>query len=97
MSNKDIIKKQAKRSLNLGLGIAELVGEQVGSIVKNLEKEGYVNRSEGKKIARELLSEANSLQKKLSSRLDKKVNAVVKSSGASSSTRKPKARSKKRK
>ncbi len=100
MSHHDNVKKHAKRALSVGVGIAQLIGEQVGSVVKHLEQEGYLNQSEGKKLAREALSDANAFQKKLSAGLDRKVRGVVKSAGtkSKSATRRKKAgRSRKRK
>ena len=93
--NKDQAKKHAKRALSVGFGVAQLVSDQVGSVVSGLERDGHINRAEGKKMAKKLLAEANKFQRKISSRVDKQVRKVVKSSSSKKSAQKRGAKKKK--
>jgi polyhydroxyalkanoate synthesis regulator phasin len=79
----------------VGFGVAQLVSDQVGSVVSGLERDGHINRAEGKKMAKKLLAEANKFQRKISSRVDKQVRKVVKSSSSKKSAQKRGAKKKK--
>lgn len=79
-SGQEMLKKHVKQAVNIGLGLAELAGSKLEEGLKKLEQEGYINRNEGQRLSRELLREANALQKKFSSRVDKEVQRVVNSS-----------------
>jgi polyhydroxyalkanoate synthesis regulator phasin len=83
-TKKEQVKKHAKKAVNVGLGVVQLVGEQVNSILGSLEKEGHINRAEGKRMAKSVLAEANKFQKKISGTVDKKVKKVVNSSSTKS-------------
>ena len=96
-ANKQEVKKVLKKAANVGLGLSQIVGGHLSSAISNLEKDGYIDRAEGKKLAKDLLSEANKLQKTFSSRVDKQVQRVVKSSGTKSLASKTKKKPAKKK
>ena len=83
MSNKDAVKKHAKRAVNVGLGVVQLVGDQLEKVISGLEKDGHIDRKSGKRMAQDLLGDVNKFQRKISARVDKQVRKVVKSSGTS--------------
>lgn len=84
-------KKHITKAVNLGLGIMQLAEEKLNATLSALEKEGHINRKQGRQMAKDLLGEVNAFQKKLSAKIDKGVRGVVKSAGTRSKTR-PKAK-----
>jgi len=95
-NRKEELKKHVQLAASIGFGLAHAAGEQVGRMLAGLEQDGYINRTEGRRMAKELLGDINQFQKKLSSKVDKKVRRVVQSSGTSSKAKKSKTRAKKR-
>ncbi len=87
MPTKKEVAKHAQRAVNVGLGLAQMVGEQLNTVLSGLEKDGHINRTEGKRLAKDLLKDVNTFQKKLSTKVDKKVKRVVQSSGTVTKTR----------
>lgn len=71
---KDVIKK----SVLLGLGVGALTKEKAEKFVKELQKKGYLDVKEGKKLARELMAESKKAQKKVQTAVEKQVKAAVK-------------------
>ncbi|MEA3430753.1 MAG: hypothetical protein U9R08_05750 [Nanoarchaeota archaeon] len=69
MSKKDLLKK----SVLIGIGLGVLTKSKVEKYVKDLKKEGYLDAKEGKKLAKEFLSEGRKLENKLKASLKKRV------------------------
>ena len=74
MGKKDLL----KRSVLLGIGIGALTREKVERYVKKLNKEGYLDVAEGKRLAREMLSEGKRMEKKAKAMIEKRIKMAKK-------------------
>lgn len=76
MGKADLVKKLVL----IGIGTAALTAEKVDKVAKELEKQGYFNVQEGKKLVREVMGEARKTQKKFTDVVAGKVDAAMKRS-----------------
>lgn len=76
-SSKPNFKKYLTQAISVGWGVMDAVQDRVDDTVSALEREGYLNRAEGRRLAKNLLTEANKWQKQFSQRVDKEVRKVT--------------------
>ncbi|MBW3003364.1 hypothetical protein KY328_04815 [Candidatus Woesearchaeota archaeon] len=74
MAKKDLL----RRSVLIGIGLGAITKEKVERYVKDLRKEGYLDVEEGKKLARDMLSEGKRMEKKLKQHLKKRISMAKK-------------------
>jgi len=74
MKKQDIV----KRSLLLGVGLAAFAREHSEKVVYGLVKKGLVDPKEGKKLVKNIYSEAEKSGKKVAKVMEKELNRVVK-------------------
>ncbi len=64
-----------------GIGVISLTQEKVEEFTQEMVKKGEMNREEGKKFVREVLSEKEKQVKDLEDKINEKVENVIKKSG----------------
>ena len=74
MAKKDLLKK----SVLIGIGLGAITKSKVEKYIKELKKEGYLDVAEGKKLARDMISETKRMEKALKSHVKKRVQMVRK-------------------
>jgi polyhydroxyalkanoate synthesis regulator phasin len=65
--------KLLKKGILVAIGLGAITKEKVEHAVDKMSKEGYLNVSEGKKLASSLLKDARSREKRLMKLLEKKM------------------------
>lgn len=74
MNQKELLKK----GLLVGVGVATYAQEKTQQVVKELAKQGYLNKAEGKKIVRNICVEAEKSGRRVASLLQKELNVILK-------------------
>ncbi len=84
MNQKELLKK----GLLVGVGVAAYAQEKTQQVVKELAKQGYLNKAEGKKIVRNICMEAERSGRRVASLLQKELNTILKAAASSRKKRK---------
>jgi len=66
-----------KKTMYMGLGLAELTREKVEEISRELVKKGEISEKEGRDLAEELSRKADAAKKDLEKRVDKLVKQAL--------------------
>lgn len=66
-----------KKTMYMGLGLAEMTREKVEEISKELVKKGEISEKEGRDLAEELVRKAASAKKSLETQVDKLVKQAL--------------------
>jgi len=66
-----------KKTMYMGLGLAELTREKVEEISKELVKKGEISEKEGRDLAEEISRKAEAAKKDLEKRVDKLVKQAL--------------------
>lgn len=66
-----------KKTMYMGLGLAELTREKVEEISKELVKKGEISEKEGRDLAEEISRKAEAAKKNLEKRVDKLVKQAL--------------------
>lgn len=74
MNQKELLKK----GLLVGVGVAAYAQEKTQQVVKELAKQGYLNKAEGKKIVRNICMEAEKSGRRVASLLQKELKVILK-------------------
>lgn len=74
MNQKELLKK----GLLVGVGVAAYAQEKAEQVVKELSKQGYLNKAEGKRLVRNLCTEAEKSGKRVAALLQKEMNVILK-------------------
>ena len=72
------MKELIKKSVLFGLGLGALTKEKADKFAKEMQKKGYMNAKEGKKLVKDLVSESAKTQKKIQSMVDANVKKALK-------------------
>ena len=84
MNKNDVLKK----SILVGVGIAAYAQEKAQQVVKELAQQGYLNKTEGKKIIRTICTEAEKSGRRVAQVVQKELNAILKSTPQTKKKRK---------
>ena len=84
MNQKELLKK----GLLVGVGVAAYAQEKTQQVVKELAKQGYLNKAEGKKIVRNICVEAENSGRRVASLLQKELNLILKAATSATQTKK---------
>ena len=71
------MKNIIKKSVLIGLGIGALTKEKAQKFVKDLQKKGYMNAKEGKKLVKDMVTESVKTQKKIQTMVDVNVKKAM--------------------
>lgn len=71
------VRKWVKKSTWIGLGFVAMTKKKVDEIVDQLQRQGTLNESEGKKLARQLVKEAKKTAAKLQDVVEREVGRVL--------------------
>jgi len=77
MNQKELLKK----GLLVGVGVAAYAQEKTQQVVKELARQGYLNKAEGKKIVRNIFMEAEKSGKRVALLLQKEMKGILKGKG----------------
>jgi polyhydroxyalkanoate synthesis regulator phasin len=72
------MKNIIKKSVLFGLGIGALTKEKAEKFAKDMQKKGYLNAKEGKKLAKDMIAESVKTQKKVQAMVDTNVKKALK-------------------
>lgn len=84
MNQKELLKK----GVLVGVGVAAYAQEKTQQVVKELARQGYLNKAEGKKIVRNICTEAEKSGRRVASLLQKELKVILKATAASTKKRK---------
>lgn len=84
MNQKELLKK----GLLVGVGVAAYAQEKTQQVVKELAKQGYLNKVEGKKLVRNICVEAEKSGRRVASLLQKELKVILKATDTSKKKRK---------
>lgn len=84
MNQKELLKK----GLLVGVGVAAYAQEKTRQVVKELAKQGYLNKTEGKKIVRNICTEAEKSGRRVASLLQQELKVILKATAPSRRKRK---------
>ena len=73
---KDILKK----TILFGIGLGAITKEKAEDLAKDMQKKGYLNVKEGKKLVNDILAESLRTQRKVRDTITKEVKAAMNSS-----------------
>lgn len=68
----------------LGIGIAAITKEKADAMVKELVKDGDLNKEDGKKLVNELLEKSKKGSKELETKVSRQVNDIMKKANVAS-------------
>jgi len=74
MNQKELLKK----GLLVGVGVAAYAQEKTQQVVKELARQGYLNKAEGKRLVRNICTEAELSGKRVATLLQKEMNVILK-------------------
>ena len=86
MNQKELLKK----GLLVGVGVAAYAQEKTQHVVKELARQGYLNKAEGKKIVRNIFVEAEKSGKRVALLLQKELNGILKATTSAKQKKKRK-------
>ena len=72
---KDILKK----TILFGIGLGAITKEKAEDLANDMQKKGYLNVKEGKKLVNDILAESLRTQKKIRDSISKEVKSAMKS------------------
>ena len=71
------IQKWVRKSTWMGLGLVAMTKKKVDEMVDHLQRQGTLNETEGKKLARQLVKEAKAQASKFQSVVEREVGKVL--------------------
>jgi len=77
MNQKELLKK----GLLVGVGVAAYAQEKAEQVVKELAKQGYLNKAEGKRLVLNICTEAEKSGKRVAGLLQKELKVILKGKG----------------
>lgn len=84
MNQKELLKK----GLLVGVGVAAYAQEKTQQVVKELARQGYLNKAEGKKIVKNICTEAEKSGRRVASLLQKELKVILKAAAPNKKKRK---------
>ncbi len=88
MNQKELLKK----GLLVGVGVAAYAQEKTRQVVKELAQQGYLNKAEGKKIVRNICTEAERSGRRVASLLQKELKVILKATTSATPKKKKRKR-----